>query len=201
MTIGKSALALTLLALVATEATAAGFKGSQNARIRRGVATGQLTGGEAARLRADQRQDARRFQRLSQDGLTAGERARLARDRAHDSRQIFRQKHDGQTAGGQTAGGQNMSLGARDARQDGRIERGTQTGALTEREAAFLQQRDARIAALDAKLRENGLTPQERLRLQHQRDVLSRQIYNQAHDNQVAPPVAAPTEPAPAPAQ
>lgn len=202
MNMNKSAAGLALIALVASlsiqEAHAAGARGrqaNQGARIRQGVASGQLTHREAAGLRADHRQNARMVDRAKADGdVTARERARIARELREDSRQIFRQKHDGQQRGD----GSNLSLRDRNKRQDARIEQGTQSGQLTAKEAAFLKHRDARIQELTRKLAKDGLTAQERVRLQHQRDVLSKQIYHQKHDNQTAPVEPAPAEPAPA---
>lgn len=199
MNVNRSFAGLALVALVATSlsleparAGARGREANQSARIRQGVASGQLNAREAARLRADHRQNERMINRAQADGtVTAAERARIAREQNQDSRQIFRQKHDAQQRGDRPA-----SLAARDANQDARIGQGVQSGQLTAKEAAFLKRRDARLAEITAKLALNGLTPQERARLQHERDVLSKQIYHQKHDNQVAPP--APTEPAPA---
>ena len=68
---------------------------NQQERIWRGVNTGELTPGEAARL---ERMEARIRQdelRMKSDGvLTAAERARLNRELNRSSRAIYREKHD-----------------------------------------------------------------------------------------------------------
>ena len=70
---------------------------NQHGRIRQGVATGQLTRPEAARLKAreaDIRQDKREARA---DGVvTRGERKEIRTDTRQASRAIYRQKHDGQ---------------------------------------------------------------------------------------------------------
>ena len=70
---------------------------SQRARIKQGVASGELTRPEAARLRAreaDIRQDKRA---AKADGIvTRDERQDIRKDEKQASRAIYRQKHDAQ---------------------------------------------------------------------------------------------------------
>ncbi len=70
---------------------------NERARIRQGVASGELTRTEAARLRnreADIRQDK---QAAKADGVvTRDERQDIRKDEKQASRAIYRQKHDGQ---------------------------------------------------------------------------------------------------------
>jgi hypothetical protein len=71
---------------------------AQQARISEGVASGELTGREAARLeRREQhlRREIRR-DRLDGGGLSGRERRHLQREENRISRGIYRQKHDGQ---------------------------------------------------------------------------------------------------------
>ena len=70
----------------------------QHARIRQGVRSGQVTPGEAARLRAGQAHVRRVERRAKADGVvTPGERARLNRAQNHQSRKIYRLKHNART--------------------------------------------------------------------------------------------------------
>ena len=70
---------------------------NEQARIRQGVRSGELTRAEAARLRAreaDIRQDKRA---AKADGVvTRDERHEIRKDENQASRAIYRQKHDGQ---------------------------------------------------------------------------------------------------------
>ncbi len=70
---------------------------NEQARIRQGVRSGELTPAEAARLRgreADIRQDKRA---AKADGVvTRDERHEIRKDENQASRAIYRQKHDGQ---------------------------------------------------------------------------------------------------------
>lgn len=189
----KHVVGLTLVAvLCAGSAEAAGGRygnrqHAQSGRIRQGVASGELTGREAARLRAEQAHNRALARKAGADGtVTAGERARIEHAQDRTSRDIYRQKHDGQD--GQPGG---PALKGRDARQEGRIDKGVQSGQLTAKEAQFLQRRDQRLDWLTKKLAQGGLTPQERKRLEHERDVLSKQIYHQKHDNQTSEPAPA----------
>jgi hypothetical protein len=70
---------------------------AQRARVREGVAAGEVTRPEAKRLRAEQRHIRRAERRAKADGdVTRTERARLHRKQNAASRDIRRQKHDGQ---------------------------------------------------------------------------------------------------------
>jgi hypothetical protein len=71
---------------------------NERARIHQGVASGQLTRPEAARLKAREA-DIRQDKRMAKaDGVvTRDERQDIRKEEAHASRAIHRQKHDGQT--------------------------------------------------------------------------------------------------------
>src|SRR5437762_4228726 len=67
----------------------------QHARIHRGVASGRLTPGEAARLRAGQARVHGMEYRAKADGVvTPGERVRITRAQNRQSRQVFRLEHN-----------------------------------------------------------------------------------------------------------
>jgi hypothetical protein len=71
----------------------------QERRIEQGVSSGQLTGGEAARLESQQAHVAAVEQKAKADGtVTAAERQHLTRAQNHSSANIHHQKHDAQTA-------------------------------------------------------------------------------------------------------
>lgn len=100
---------IVLIAAVATLAASAAFAGTvtpridrrearQHARIHQGVKSGELTRGEATRLRAGQRHVRRMERRAKSDGtVTPGERARITRAQNHQSREIHRLKHNART--------------------------------------------------------------------------------------------------------
>jgi hypothetical protein len=67
----------------------------QDARIHQGVRSGELTRGEAARLRAGQRHVDRMESRAKADGVVSlRERARIGRAQDIESRRIYRLKHN-----------------------------------------------------------------------------------------------------------
>jgi hypothetical protein len=69
----------------------------QQKRINQGVASGEVTRVEAARLRSEQRQVKRAERRAKADGkVTRKERVNLQRKQNQASRDIRRQKHDAQ---------------------------------------------------------------------------------------------------------
>lgn len=70
----------------------------QHARIRYGVASGELTRREAAHAVHDQRHIRRAERRIKADGhVTRRERARLHHQQNQASRELRRNKHDAQT--------------------------------------------------------------------------------------------------------
>jgi hypothetical protein len=80
------------------------------------------------------------------------------------------------------------SINNRQKRQQERIDKGVQSGALNDKEAARLEKQQDNIAAREAKMRESGgkFTPAERKSIQRQETRTSRRIYRQKHDAQTA---------------
>lgn len=69
----------------------------QHARIEQGIASGELTGKEAARLKTEQRAIRAEERAFKSDGnLSVAERKQLQRDLNRASRDIYNQKHDAQ---------------------------------------------------------------------------------------------------------
>jgi len=84
-------------ALIPAEAGVDRRQRRQQARIRQGVRSGELTRGEARRLERGEARIARREARARRDGnFTRRERGRIQRQLNRESRAIYRQKHDRQ---------------------------------------------------------------------------------------------------------
>ena len=91
-----SAAALVLLVTTATCAQVAP-QANQRARIRQGVANGELTRTEAARMRGREAGITAEKRAARADGVvTPGERRDIKSSERSASRAIYRQKHDGQ---------------------------------------------------------------------------------------------------------
>lgn len=170
---------------------------NQANRINQGVQNGSLTSQEAARLQNQQTQFAAReaSMRASGNGLSVQERARLDNQQDRMSQNIYQQKNDAQglNPGGPGPGNgspyNNRGINGDQANQQARINQGIQSGTLTPQEAQRLQNNQAEFAAKEARLRAsgNGLSYQERARLEAEQAKLSRQIYNQKNDAQGIP--------------
>ena len=92
-----------LVALLAGSTAQAGViatrKARQQQRIAQGVASGQLTARETARLESHEARlngEIRAIRGANGGGLTAGERTLVNRQQNRLSRHIYREKHDGQ---------------------------------------------------------------------------------------------------------
>ena len=73
----------------------------------------------------------------------------------------------------------------RQASQERRIQQGVKSGQLTGREAARLEQREAKIKAnKQAAMADGKVTAQERRKLQREQNRTSRAITRQKHDRQ-----------------
>lgn len=73
----------------------------------------------------------------------------------------------------------------RQVNQEARIEKGVDSGALTQREAARLERGQQHVENMDSRAKADGtVTGRERARLQHAEDVQSRRIYREKHDRQ-----------------
>lgn len=70
---------------------------NERARIRQGVASGELNRAEAARMRGREAEIRHEKQAAKSDGVvTRDERQDIRKDERQASRAIYRQKHDGQ---------------------------------------------------------------------------------------------------------
>lgn len=162
----------------------------QQNRIQSGVGNGSLNRREAHRLNKQENQLARqeaRF-RASGNGLSHSERNRLEREQNQISQNIYTQKHDSQNRWNGGNGGnhknQYYNINQNQRNQDQRISQGIQSGELTGREAGRLEAQEGRFAVKEAEMRQNGLTFNERRKLDAYQDQMSRNIYNQKHDAQ-----------------
>jgi hypothetical protein len=77
----------------------------------------------------------------------------------------------------------------REAKQEQRIDQGTQSGALTEQETQRLNNGQARVASAEDKAKSDGtVTNKERARLTHMQNKQNRHIKRQKHDRQSTAP-------------
>jgi hypothetical protein len=80
----------------------------------------------------------------------------------------------------------------RDVNQQGRIEQGLDSGALTTHEASKLEKGESRIDAVEAKdMKDGTLSAKDRAQIQHMQNQESQRIYDQKHDNQTGNPNSA----------
>lgn len=102
--IGIGIITITLFLFTTLQSAEAGREdrrqARQRARIGEGVKSGELTRGEAARARGDQRQIRRMEKRLEADGeLSDQDKAKLERRQDRASRRLHRMKHNDRERG------------------------------------------------------------------------------------------------------
>ena len=96
-----------------------------------------------------------------------------------------------------TPGTNTPKIDARQANQEKRIAQGQASGALTDKEATRLQNRETRLTNAEAAAKADGtVTKKERTKLKHMENKDSRAIKRQKHDAQVKP-VSSTTPPTP----
>ncbi len=77
------------------------------------------------------------------------------------------------------------NIDQRQANQELRIQKGVQSGALTNQEAQQLEKREAHVDALQTKAQADGtVTKKEQARMVHAENKTSRRIADQKHDRQ-----------------
>ena len=75
----------------------------------------------------------------------------------------------------------------RQENQEKRIEKGAQSGQLTDKEAKRLEKGQRRIQKMEDKAMADGkMTKKERKRIEHAQDEESKRIYRERHDKQTA---------------
>lgn len=75
----------------------------------------------------------------------------------------------------------------RQAYQEKRIDKGAQSGQLTDKERARLQKGQQRVQKAEDKAMADGkMTKKERARIEHMQDQQSKKIYRERHDKQAA---------------
>ncbi|CAN5641985.1 hypothetical protein BH10CYA1_BH10CYA1_13890 [soil metagenome] len=77
-------------------------------------------------------------------------------------------------------------VNARENRQQKRIYNGVANGSLTQHEAARMEKQQLKLAQREARMRQsgNGLSSNERAKLEREENRTSQNIYNQKHDGQ-----------------
>ena len=126
------------------------------------------------------------MKQLNGGTLTNKDKAIVNHQQNELSRGIYSQKHDAQT--------QNTSpkteIGQRKENQQDRIGQGIASGELTAGEASRLEGKETALnqETRDMRKLDGGkLTPGDKKLVNQQQDKLSKQIYNQKHDEQTQP--------------
>lgn len=161
----------------------------QESRIAQGVKSGQLTKDETKELQTEEKSIRQEEKEYKSDGkLTKDERKDLHQDLNEVSKDIYQEKHDAETQPGVVPakpGTHDPSINNRQENQQDRIKQGIESGELTKHEVKSLEQKEAKLASIEKRMKEDGsLSAEERARLQKYADLLSADIYKQKHDNQ-----------------
>jgi hypothetical protein len=161
---------------------------NQQNRIANGVQSGQLTAGETKRVESREANVNREVKddRSADNGkLTTQERQQVNHQQNNLSKSIYADKHNANTA---HYG--NNEVGARRQNQQNRIANGIRSGQMTAGETAKTENREQGINQQDKADRQaNGgkLTSGEKQQLNGKLNGTSKQIYNQKHNDKVAP--------------
>jgi len=159
---------------------------NQENRIEQGLKSGQLSIGEAAKLeRGEARIDRMEKNALKDGNLSPQEAARIQRAQNQESAQINKLDNNAMSGNPNSASSQRMQADVqRNINQQSRIEQGVQSGALTNKEAATLEQGQARIDRKEARAGANGhVSAGEQARIQHAENNQSKKIYREKHNN------------------
>jgi hypothetical protein len=158
-------------------------KENQQDRIANGVASGELTAGEAQKLENQEskiNREIRRDRNANGGNLTNVEKQRLNRQQYALSKEIYNKKHNSAT---QHYGANEVD--GRRKNQQNRIANGIKSGQLTAGEAARLEGQERKINQEvhgDRKANGGNLTIKEKAQVNRQLNRESARIYNQKHN-------------------
>jgi hypothetical protein len=159
---------------------------NQENRVEQGLKSGQLSTGEAAKLeRGEARIDRMETHAIKDGTLSPREAARIQRAQNQESARINRLDNNTVSGNPNSASSQRMEADVqRNINQQNRIEQGVQSGALTNKETANLEQGQARIDRKEARVGADGhVSAREQARIQHAEDRQSNKIYREKHNN------------------
>ena len=158
---------------------------NQETRVEQGLKSGQLSTGEAAKLeRGEARIDRMESKALKDGNLSQQKAARIQGAQNRESERINRLKHNDVTGNLNSASSQRMQADVqRNINQQGRIEQGVQSGALTNREASQLERGQAHVDRAEARVGADGhVGVREQARIQHWENKQSRKIFRDKHN-------------------
>ncbi len=156
---------------------------NQQDRVGQGIASGQLTAAETAKIEAKEaaiNREIRRDKAANGGKLTPQQRRQVNRQQNALSQQIYNEKHDGQT--------QHYGTNEVDARrkaQQQRIGQGVANGSISAGEAAKLETREAAInRQVHNERAANGgtLTPAQKRQVNREQNKASKKIYTDKHN-------------------
>ena len=159
---------------------------NQENRVEQGLKSGQLSTGEAAKLeRGEARIDRMETHAIKDGTLSPREAARIQRAQNQESARINRLDNNTVSGNPNSASSERMEADVqRNINQQNRIEQGVQSGALTNKEIANLEQGQARIDRKEARVGADGhVSAREQARIQHAEDRQSNKIYREKHNN------------------
>ena len=162
---------------------------NQQQRIEQGLQSGQLTTREAAKLEKGESKVEKMETRANRDGtVTDAERARIQKAQNAESAGIAKLKHNDRVGNPDSASSKRMQADVqRNVNQQKRIEQGTQSGQLTNREVAKLERGQSHVNAAEARAGADGhVGAGEQKAVQKRENHQSKRIHKQKHDAQKA---------------
>jgi hypothetical protein len=161
---------------------------NQETRVEQGLKSGQLSTGEAAKLeRGEARIDRMESKALKDGNLSQQEAARIQGAQNRESEAINRLKHNDVSGNPSSASSQRMQADVqRNINQQGRIEQGVPSGALTNKETSQLERGQARVDRVEARAGADGhVGAREQARIQNRENNQSRKIFRDKHNNRM----------------
>ncbi len=161
---------------------------NQETRVERGLKSGQLSTGEAAKLeRGEARIDRMESKALKDGNLSQQEATSIQGAQNLESETINRLKHNDVTGNPNSASSQRMQADVqRNINQQRRIERGVQSGALTKKEVSQLERGQARVGRAEARAGADGhVGAREQARIQNRENNQSRKMFQDKHNNRM----------------
>ena len=159
----------------------------QQQRIEQGLRDGSLSVQEAARLQRGEARISNMESRALSDGrVTDAERQRINEAQNRQSAAIDRERGNNERGNPNSASSRRMQQDVqRNVSEQRRIERGVESGQITNREAARLERGEARVSRREAQAGRDGhIDRYEQRGIARAEGHQSRAIYRESHDRQ-----------------
>ncbi|MDP9128521.1 MAG: hypothetical protein M3N08_09725 [Pseudomonadota bacterium] len=163
---------------------------AEQQQIEQGLKSGQLSTGEAARLEKGEARIERTEANADKNGsISPAEQAKIQKEQSQENLAIQKAESNGVKGNPNSVSDKRMQADVqRNVNQETRIQRGTDSGALTNKEVGKLERGQAHVDRAEYRAGRNGrINGTEQARIQRKENRQSGRIFRKKHNEVTAP--------------